>query len=175
MGEPRHCLTVKANGRCARGYFDFVEDAGAADSAAGLGLARLENLVRRLETVDRRTHDPAGIAGPFAEGVEAGVTEGLSGVVAENPQRRRGPGLDTDQESAKAALPKLTEMNLRLDEIVAKVAKLSPESKDSFAGVVMNAESALEGAMTMLRAKPGVSETLKPVMDSFMSKVKSLM
>lgn len=81
----------------------------------------------------------------------------------------------TDLDSAKAALPKLNEMNTGLDGIVAKAAKLSPESKDSFVGLVHKAMPALEGAMTKVMELPGVGDTLRPTMESMMSKIKSLL
>ncbi len=80
----------------------------------------------------------------------------------------------TDLDSAKAALPKLTEMDSGLGDIVAKAAKLSPESLDSFKGMALKAVPALEGAMTKLTDIPQVGQALKPVMDSMLAKLKSL-
>ncbi|MDX2472335.1 MAG: hypothetical protein QNL91_01375 [Candidatus Krumholzibacteria bacterium] len=81
----------------------------------------------------------------------------------------------TDLDSAKAALPKLTNLDSSLGDIVAKAAKLSPESLDSFKGMAAKAMPTVEGAMAKLSDIPGASQTLKPVMDSMMAKIKSLM
>ncbi len=81
----------------------------------------------------------------------------------------------TDLDSAKAALPKLTEMTGGLDDIAAKAGKLSAESKDAFVGLVNKAMPALEGAVTKLMEMPGVGDTLKPALDTIMAKVKGML
>ena len=80
----------------------------------------------------------------------------------------------TDLDSAKAALPKLKGMDTDLEGIVSKVASLSPESKDSLAGMVKGALPALEGAIGKVTASPELGQTLKPTHDSILNKVKGL-
>ncbi len=81
----------------------------------------------------------------------------------------------TDLESAKAALPKLTDLDSNLGDIAKKAAKLSPESLESLKGMVAKGMPAVEGAMAKLSEIPGASETLKPVVDSMLAKIKTLM
>ncbi len=116
-----------------------------------------------------------GACGDSGKGLDmAGLSLGkdLSGVLG-NATKLLG-GI-TDLDSAKAALPKLMEMNTGLDDIVAKVKKLSPESLESFAGMAKKALPALEGAMSKLSDIPGVGQTLQPTLDSILSKVKGMM
>ena len=81
----------------------------------------------------------------------------------------------TDLDSAKSALPKLMDLDNGLGDIVAKVAKLKPESLDSFKGMAKKAIPALESAITKLSDIPGVGQTLKPTMDSIMAKLQGMM
>ncbi|MEZ4386294.1 MAG: hypothetical protein R3D98_01700 [Candidatus Krumholzibacteriia bacterium] len=81
----------------------------------------------------------------------------------------------TDLESAKAALPKLTDLDTTLGELVAKAADLSAESKQSLSGLVKGAMPALEAAVAKVSAmEGGISDTLKPAIDSMMGKLKTL-
>lgn len=80
----------------------------------------------------------------------------------------------TDLDSAKAALPQLKDMDSSLSGIVSKVADMSPESKDSMAGMVKGALPALEGAVGKVMANQEIGQTLKPTLDSILDKVKGL-
>ncbi len=81
----------------------------------------------------------------------------------------------TDLESAKAALPKLGDLDSNLGDMIAKVAKLSPESKQSLTGLVKGAMPALEGAIGKVTSMQGVGDTLKPALDSMMAKLQGLL
>jgi hypothetical protein len=96
----------------------------------------------------------------------------LSGMLGEATRLLGGI---TDLDSAKAALPKLAEMDGGLDDIVAKAKELSPENKEKFVEASMAAVPALEGAVSKLTAMPGVGDTLKPTLDSILGKVKGMM
>lgn len=80
----------------------------------------------------------------------------------------------TDLDGAKAALPKLQGMESDLGGIISKVASLSPESKESMAGMVKGALPALEGAISKVSENPEIGATLKPVLTSFLGKIKGL-
>lgn len=81
----------------------------------------------------------------------------------------------TDLESAKAALPKLKDMDTDLSGIISKVTNLSAESKESLAGMVKGALPALEGAIGKVTENQEIGATLKPVLDSIVGKVKGLL
>lgn len=80
----------------------------------------------------------------------------------------------TDLDTAKAALPKLKEMNTGLDDIVSKAADLKPESKDAFVGMAQKSMPALEGAIAKVTEIPGVGDALKPTLDGMVAKIKGL-
>ncbi len=80
----------------------------------------------------------------------------------------------TDLEGAKAALPKLKDMNTDLGGIISKVTSMSAESKASLSGMVKGALPALEGAIGKVMANQEIGQTLKPTLDSILAKVKGL-
>ncbi len=81
----------------------------------------------------------------------------------------------TDVASAQAALPQLTDVDGKLGDLVAKAAKLSPESKQTMIDLVKTAVPSLKTAMERVNAIPGVSDTLKPILDSLMAKLQGVM
>ncbi len=81
----------------------------------------------------------------------------------------------TNLESAKTALPQLTDLDGNLGELIDKAAKLSPESKQSLAGLVKGALPAFKTAAARVSTMEGVGETIKPILDSMLAKVNGMM
>ncbi|MCA1791945.1 MAG: hypothetical protein LC667_19485 [Thioalkalivibrio sp.] len=81
----------------------------------------------------------------------------------------------TDLESARNALPQLTDLDGNLGNLVSKVSGLSAESKQSLVGMVKGAMPALESAVSRVKEIPGAGETIEPAVQSMMAKLNGLM
>lgn len=80
----------------------------------------------------------------------------------------------TDAASAQAALPKLQAAEAEIDKISATAGQLSSEQKTALAGMVAPMMSTLNGLFDKILAIPGVSDVLKPTIDSLKTKLSAL-
>ncbi len=79
-----------------------------------------------------------------------------------------------DVESAKAALPELETMDKQLEAASAGLAAIPEFVRGPFVKSLQGSFPAVETMIEKTLAIPGVSEVLKPVVDSVMSKIKPL-
>ena len=80
----------------------------------------------------------------------------------------------TDDASAKAALPKLHEVDGQLTSVSNLVANLSADQKKALAAAVMAALPALNPLFDKVLAIPGVADVAKPVIDGLRAKLDSM-
>jgi hypothetical protein len=83
-------------------------------------------------------------------------------------------GAVTDTASAQASLPKLQDVTAQIDKVDALIAQLSPEQKKILAGLVGPQMPALNQLFDKVLGVPGVSDILKPVIDSLKAKLATL-
>jgi hypothetical protein len=86
------------------------------------------------------------------------------------------PALDgvTDAASAKAALPKLTELDDSLTKLGGLVDQLPAEGKSALAALVSGSLSSLETLIAKVNEIPGAGEVIKPVADSMLGKLRAM-
>jgi len=80
----------------------------------------------------------------------------------------------TDEVSAKAALPKLTELTAKLDSLAPLVGQLPTASKTAFADIVKTTIASLQTEVDRVSSISGVSDTIKPVLDGLKGKLEAL-
>jgi hypothetical protein len=80
----------------------------------------------------------------------------------------------TDSASAKAAVPKLQEVDGQLTSVNNLVANLSADQKKALAAVVVGSLPAINQLFDKILAIPGVAEITKPVIDGLRAKLDSL-
>ena len=83
-------------------------------------------------------------------------------------------GKVTDVESAKAALPKLSDLEAKLDSLTAKVEKLPEGAKEAVKDVAAKGHEELKKLGEKINALPGVSDVIKPKLDALMAKLSKL-
>jgi hypothetical protein len=80
----------------------------------------------------------------------------------------------TDAASAKAALPKLNEINDSLTKLGGLVDQLPAEGKSALATLVSGSLSSLETLVAKVNEIPGAGEVIKPVADSMLGKLRAM-
>jgi hypothetical protein len=80
----------------------------------------------------------------------------------------------TDAASAKAAVPKLTEINDSLTKLGGLVDQLPAEGKSALATLVSGSLSSLETLVAKVNEIPGAGEVIKPVADSMLEKLRAM-
>jgi len=102
-------------------------------------------------------------------GIDVGkqVTDSISGL------RTTLTGI-TDAASAHAALPKLQQMAAQLDKVNDMAGQLSAEQRRFVSGLVTPAMPSLSQLFDKLLATPGVSDELKPVIETLRTKLTTL-
>jgi hypothetical protein len=80
----------------------------------------------------------------------------------------------TDAASAKAAVPKLTEINDSLTKLGGLVDQLPAEGKSALATLVSGSLSSLETLVAKVNEIPGAGEVIKPVTDSMLEKLRAM-
>jgi hypothetical protein len=83
------------------------------------------------------------------------------------------PGI-TDAASAEAALPKLQEATVQLNDVSKLAAKLSPEGKSALAKVIVAATPAIDQMCDKVLATPGVGAVAKPSIDALRGSLAEL-
>jgi hypothetical protein len=79
-----------------------------------------------------------------------------------------------DEATAKAALPKLTELTATLDTLTPLVAKLPEAAKTAFAETVKTTIAGLQTEVDRVSAISGVSDAIKPALDTLKGKLEAL-
>lgn len=80
----------------------------------------------------------------------------------------------TDIESAKAALPKLTELDKQIDDLSAAREKLPMAARSTIGKIVGDSFGKLSELIEKVLAIPGVRDVLGPVLDGLVPKLKAL-
>jgi hypothetical protein len=80
----------------------------------------------------------------------------------------------TDEASAKAALPKLQDVNTQMDKVKNLIGQLSPEQRKVIVGLVGPAMATLNQLFDKVLAIPGVGEALKPTIDALKADLTTL-
>jgi hypothetical protein len=83
------------------------------------------------------------------------------------------PGM-TDATAAQAALPKINEAIGQLNDLTARVQKLSPEGRSAFAKMIVLVTPSVREMCDKVRATPGVGPVAKPAIDDLRAKMDSL-
>jgi hypothetical protein len=79
-----------------------------------------------------------------------------------------------DTATAEAALPKLKEVNEKLEAIKKMLPGLPDAAKSTISSLVKSSIATVQGLATQALAMAGVSDQLKPVVDSILEKLKEL-
>jgi hypothetical protein len=79
-----------------------------------------------------------------------------------------------DVESAKAALPKLEEVNLGLDKIVGLVDQIPEAARPALAGLLKTHSAKITDTISKVVAIEGVGEIVKPVLDQIVAKLEKV-
>ena len=93
-------------------------------------------------------------------GMFSSATTGLEGI--------------TDAESAKAALPKLTEVGTKVDGLTTLMDKVPDAGKGALSKIVGDNLGKLQALVEKVTALPGVGDIIKPVIDPIMEKLGAL-
>jgi hypothetical protein len=80
----------------------------------------------------------------------------------------------TDADTAKAALPKLTDATGQIDGLNTSAAQLSADLKKTFAGQVAPLVAAIKEQMDKVAALPGIGDVVKPAFDTLKGKLDTL-
>ena len=79
-----------------------------------------------------------------------------------------------DEATAKAALPKLSELTAKLDSLAPLVGKLPEGAKPAFAETVKTTIAGLQAEVDRVSAISGVSDAIKPALDALKGKLEAL-
>lgn len=93
-----------------------------------------------------------------------GISDGITQTMAEVK----------DTASANAALLKLTDLTGKLDNLASLAKKLPDTAKSAFNDMVKKSMVSLQTEMDRVNALPGVSDTIKPALDSLKTKLEAL-
>ena len=81
----------------------------------------------------------------------------------------------TDASSAEAALPKLRDLNTKLDTVKTAIGALPADSKTQVTAQFGSLLGTLKPTIDKVMAIPGVSDKIKPVVDDMTSKFNSVL
>ena len=117
-------------------------------------------VVEQAKTTAGQVHDDSVNLKSSLESALAGLKANLQGV--------------SDAASAKAALPQLEKEAAEFDKVRELSARLPTDSKSALAAHVTAARPTLDGLFDKVLAIPGVSDTVKPVIDGLRAKLDAL-
>jgi len=80
----------------------------------------------------------------------------------------------TDAAAAQAALPKINEATAQLNDLSARVQKLSPDGRSAFVKMIVLATPSINQMCEKVLATPGVGPVAKPAIDDLRAKLDSL-
>jgi hypothetical protein len=80
----------------------------------------------------------------------------------------------TDAAAAQAALPKINEATAQLNDLSARVQKLSPDGKNAFVKMIVLMTPSINQMCDKALATPGVGPVAKPAIDDLRAKLDSL-
>jgi hypothetical protein len=83
------------------------------------------------------------------------------------------PGM-TDAAAAQAALPKINEAVAQLNDLTARVGKLSPDGRSAIAKMIVLVTPSVNEMCDKVMATPGVGPVAKPAIDDLRAKMDSL-
>lgn len=187
--------TAEQAGEAVEGAVDEAREAveGAADEAAGTAEQAAESTEQAAEeaaqageqTAEEATRATEQAAESAAGSAEQ-ATESAGGTVAAltvggvDLGKEVGSSVSdatsalggiTDKASAEAALPRLKAVESKLGELGGKVEQLPQQGKEALASLVGDALPALRDMVNKIEGMEGVSEVVKPTLDSIMAKL----
>ena len=172
MEDMKKAAEIKANEAAAQAAADAK---ATVDEAAAEGVAKVEQASEEGK---------AAVEGATEEGKAAleGAAIDLSalkigdidltkeaGSIADSLKTTLGEIKDV--ESAKAALPKLEEVNLNLDKLVGLVDQIPEAVRPALASALKANRAKLEETIEKVVAIEGVGEIVKPVLDQIVAKL----
>jgi outer membrane murein-binding lipoprotein Lpp len=80
----------------------------------------------------------------------------------------------TDAAAAQAALPKINEATAQLNDLSARVQRLSPDGKTALIKMIVLATPSINQMCDKVLATPGVGPVAKPAIDDLRAKLDSL-
>jgi hypothetical protein len=80
----------------------------------------------------------------------------------------------TDEASAKAALPKLQDVDAQMGKVKDQIGQLSPEQRKVIVGLIGPAMATLNQLFDKVLAIPGVGEALNPTIDALKADLTTL-
>jgi hypothetical protein len=80
----------------------------------------------------------------------------------------------TDAAAARAALPKIDQATAQLNDLRARVQKLSPDGRNAFVKMIVLATPSINQMCDKALATPGVEPVAKPAIDDLRTKLDSL-
>ena len=83
------------------------------------------------------------------------------------------PGM-TDAAAAQAALPKINEATAQLNDLSARVQKLSPDARNAFVKMIVLVTPSINQMCDKVLANPAVGPVAKPAIDDLRTKLDSL-
>lgn len=83
------------------------------------------------------------------------------------------PGM-TDAAAAQAALPKINEATAQLNDLSARVQKLSPDGRSAFVKMIVLVTPSINQMCDKVLANPSVGPVAKPAIDDLRTKLDSL-
>lgn len=133
----------------------------------------------RPQQVAQQTDEPAASAnGPQTPGAPGGVMVGQVDVAKQlsNAVDTTTKSLDavTDASTARDALPQINDAVAQLDKVKGMTDQLPADGKKTLISIVGNAKPALQQSINRVEAMPGVSDVLKPTLDSLQTKLNAL-
>jgi hypothetical protein len=114
------------------------------------------------------------VALPSAAPISTAATEAAGRATSVLNDLRATLGTIKDADSAKAALPKLQGAVGDLDKLSAMAGSLPPDARKVLASMVGGLLPSIEPLLKSVSGLPGVSEILKPVIDSLQGKLAAL-
>lgn len=145
--------------------------------AAGLGVLALAawGLTRFMDNEPDRRSETTQVASLGASDIDLSVgnvdlREEMTSVVDRASQSLRGV---TDADSARAALPTLTELNGDLDNMTPLVNRLPEPARNAFAQLARSGHGRLEGEVDRIQSIPAVPDNVKQVVRELSGKLES--
>lgn len=134
-------------------------------------LAGLAALAFVLWFLTGRPHDPVPSGPPVDISTAAGATQRLNAL---GDRLRMVLGSVNDEASAKAALPRLTDMAAELEQLQGAAAKLPAADRTSLSSIISALLAVLAPKIEDVLKIPGVGPILKPVIDSLQARLSKI-
>jgi colicin import membrane protein len=177
--------TAEQAGEAAQGAAEqaqeTAEQAAGAQQATEQAAEATEEAAQQAEQAAEGAADTAAGAAPGAEETlteaqtaaltvgDVNVGEELTDVMQNTEEALQGI---TDAASAQAAVPKLNDINTRLEELSGTVGQLPDDAKKVLADVLGKRVTELKSLADKLAGQEGVGNVVKPALDPIIAKLE---